>query len=212
VKNVGGRIRGCDGARFHRFREDIPPVLVPVLTPLMDAIEVLNAQVRVYDRAIEKRLKDRYPEAGPLLRQIRGVGPTTALYFLSVIGNPHRFSSGTKVSGYLGFGQKRHQSGEKDPHLGITRTGAPLLRALLVGVARTFMNNGAPDSALRDWAIKRTSGVTRIQKNRIQIGLARKLGVLMLHLLKSKQDFKPYPRGNAAAPVDLEFVRIPASA
>jgi hypothetical protein len=74
------------------------------------------------------------------------------------------------------------------------------------------MNNGAPGSALRDWAIKRTSGVTRIQKNRIQIGLVRKLGVLMLHLLKSKQDFKPYPRGTAPAPAELEFVRIPASA
>jgi transposase len=72
VKNVGGRIRGCDGARFHRFGEDIPPVLVPVLTPLMDAIESLNTQIRGYDRAIEKRLKDRYPEAGPLLRQLRG--------------------------------------------------------------------------------------------------------------------------------------------
>lgn len=74
------------------------------------------------------------------------------------------------------------------------------------------MNKGAPNSALRDWAIKRTSGVTRIQKNRIVIGLARKLGVLMWHLLKTKQDFKPYPRGNAPAPADLEFTRIPASA
>ncbi|MFT6396624.1 MAG: transposase [Bradymonadia bacterium] len=212
VKNVGGRIPCAEGRRFHRFRDDIPVVLRPVLGPLMDAIEMANTQIRVYDKAIEARLKHCYPDDGPRLQQIRGVGPTTALYFLAVIGDPERFSSGTKLGGYLGFGQKRHQSGEKDPHLGITRAGSPLLRALLVGTARTFMDKRAPDSALREWALKRIDGVSRIQKNRIVIGLARKLGVLMLHLLKTKQDFKPYPRGGRPAEPELEFVRVQLSA
>ncbi|MCP5041851.1 MAG: IS110 family transposase [bacterium] len=209
VKNVGGRIPTCEGRRFHQLGEHIPELLRPVLEPMMAAIKAMNVEIRGYDRAIERRLKAQYPEEGRLLRQLHGVGPTTALYFIAIIGDPKRFANGTKVSGYLGFGQKRHQSGERDPHLGITRAGAPMLRALLVGAARTFMSKRAPDSALRDWAIRRTEGVTRIQKNRIVIGLARKLGVLMHHLLKTRQDFLPYPRGGGPIDTELIMVRVP---
>jgi hypothetical protein len=58
--------------------------------------------------------------------------------------------------------------------------------------------------------LKRIDGVSRIQKNRIVIGLARKLGVWMLHLLKTKQDFKPSPRGGR--PAEPELVRVQLSA
>ncbi len=77
---------------------------MPVLGPIVDAVEALNAQIRRYDRALEKRVKARYLQDGQLLQQIRGVGPTAALYSLLVIGNPERFASATKVCGYLGFG------------------------------------------------------------------------------------------------------------
>ncbi len=90
---------------------------------------------------------------------------------------------------------------------------AVIRRSCSGGVSRKgHAHKRAPDSALRDWALKRTDGVSRIQKNRIVIGLARKLGVLMLHLLKTKQDFKPYPRGGAPKERELEFVRVPMSA
>ena len=106
-----------------------------------------------------------------------------------------RFANGRKFGGYLGFGQRRRQSGESDPHMPISKAGAPLLRALLVGAAQKMLDHRAPDSALRDWAVRRRDGQTRSQKNRIKVALARKLAVLMLHLLKTGQEYHPYPNG-----------------
>ncbi len=207
VKNVGGRIPGCEARRFHLYRDEIPLELVDVLGPMMDAVEAMTITIKGYKREIERVLKDAYPEEGARLQQLFGVGPTTALYFIAVIGDPNRFPSGRHLGGYLGFGQKRHQSGSREPHLKISKAGAPLLRSLLVGAARDLRSARAPDSALKDWTDRRTTKVSHPQKNRIEIGLARKLGVLMWHMLRTGQDYKPYPRGGGpAAPPKLKYV------
>lgn len=161
---------------------------------------------RVYDRDIERVLEDAYPAEGTRLRALFGVGPTTALYFIAIIGNPARFPSGRRVGSYLGFAVRRRQSGASDPKLGITKSGATLLRALLVGVANDLMSTRAPDSALRDWARRRTATASPVEKKRIKVALARKVGVLMWHLLRTGQNYEPYPNG-APRPPELQMIR-----
>ena len=206
MKSYGGRLDGCEGRRFHLFRHQIPQDLAPILDPMVDLIEALTQQIRAYERDMEKVLAQAYPEENAIFRQIRGVGPKTALCFIAIVGDPDRFDSGRKFAGYLGLGQKRHQSGSKDPHLPISKAGVPLLRALLVGTAQKMLDHRAPDSALRDWAIRRRDGQTQTQKNRIKVGLAREIAVLMRHLLKTRQDFRPYPNGGGPDPdAELEM-------
>jgi hypothetical protein len=58
-----------------------------------------------------------------------------------------------------------------------------------------------------------SKSVARIHKKRIKVALARKLGVLMHHLLRSGQDYRPYPNGDGPEPsAEVEMIRTPVTA
>jgi transposase len=54
---------------------------------------------------------------------IHGVGHITALTFVLTLGDKSWFGRSRDVGCYLGLRPKRSQSGERDPQLGITKTG-----------------------------------------------------------------------------------------
>lgn len=71
-----------------------------------------------------------YPET-EVLRQVSGVGATTALTFVLVIADPQQFSYNRSADPYLRLVCKRDNSGESDPDPGISKYGNPYLRRLL---------------------------------------------------------------------------------
>lgn len=203
AKSYGIPLRRCDADNFGRLRHEMPDELQAVLAPLMDVIDAYTVQIAELDRTIEQISDEAYPVTR-LLRTIPGVGPITALYFVLVVANPERFEERRDVGAYLGLVPRRDQSGAVDKQLRITKTGDTYLRRLLVVAAHSMLGPWGKDCALRQWGLAKAAG-GKSAKKRAVVGVARKLAVLMLRLMVTKEEFRAWPDGEP----QLELVREP---
>jgi transposase len=70
--------------------EDLPKELVLALRPLLETIAELTQRIREYERKLEEIATEHYPET-QVLRQVEDIGTLTALTFVLVLEDPHRF-------------------------------------------------------------------------------------------------------------------------
>lgn len=193
VKSFGGRIPKCSAETFPgKAGEHVPDALKPALDPILGTIQQLTRQIRAFDRDIEALCSRRYTETD-LFRQIRGVGPVTALAYRLVIDNAKRFPNSRAVGAYLGLTRRHDDSGESKPELRITRAGDELLRKLLVQAAHYIVGPFGPDTDLRRWGLERIrrGGSTRIAKKKATVAVARKLAVLLHRLWITGEVYEP---------------------
>jgi transposase len=199
VKSLGLRLPGCSAECFHRkAREDAPEELREALEPLFEQIGQLTQQIRGYDRRIEELCEERYPET-KVLRQIKGVGPITALAFVLTIEDPTRFRRRRSIGAYLGLRPRRRQSGNSDPQLRITKEGDPMLRRLLVSCARYILGPFGDDSDLRRFGMKLVGRGGKAARSKAAIAVARKLAVLLLSLMITSERYEPLRNANIAS-------------
>ena len=71
-------------------------------------------------------------------RSVRGIDFISAVALLTEIGDMRRFPSAAAFMLFLGLTPSEHRSGERRQTGGITRTGAPLLRRLLIEAAWSY--------------------------------------------------------------------------
>ena len=92
AKALGARLPSCSTVALpKRVRDTTPLDLFPGLEPLLETIEHLTQTIRQFDREVERLCRERYPET-KLLRQVSGVGPITALYYVLTIRRPQSAS------------------------------------------------------------------------------------------------------------------------
>jgi transposase len=192
VKACGKRLNSCSAEAFaHKVADQIPEALQPALDPVLETIGDLTAKIR----AFEKRIGDLcalYSET-ELMQQIPGVGPLTALTFALTLEDPNRFNKSRDVGAYLGLTPRRDQSGDTDKQLRITKQGNSYLRRLLVNCAHYIIGTFGPPSALRDWALARTSKGGKNARKRTIVAVARKLSVLLHRMWTTGMCYEPYP-------------------
>jgi len=192
TKTTGRRLPSADAKRFsERARQAVPEALRPALLPLLNVLDQVARELDGYDENVQALAEERYPETR-WLRQVPGVGPITALTFVLTLHDPARFARSRDVGPYLGLVPRRRQSGEQDPHLGITKSGDRYLRQLLVQCAHVVMGRFGPDGALRRWALEHAGG-SRSAKKRTVVAVARKLAVLLHRLWLRQEEFRPCP-------------------
>ena len=168
--------------------------------PLLEQVGGLTEQIRQMDQAIEA-LGTRYPEVLQL-RSVPGVGPVIAAAYVLTLDAPERVSQSRAVGAWLGLRPRQRQSGDCDPQLRISKTGNPYLRRLLVQAAHYVLGRFGPDSELRRWGLKLAASGGRRGKKRAVVAVARKLAVLLHHLWRSGESYRPFPNaGPAIAPV-----------
>jgi transposase len=68
-----------------------------------------------------------------------GVGPLTALAFVTTVDDPARFRRSSSVGAYLGLTPRRHQSGERDVSGRISKCGDRLTRSYLFEAANVLL-------------------------------------------------------------------------
>lgn len=199
TKAMGHRLpSGASHCFSERVREAVPTVLEPALLPLLEVLETLSAQIDAYDEKIEHLAAERYPQTG-WLKQVPGIGTLTALTFVLTVGDPARFAHSRDAGAFLGLVPRRKQSGEQDPHLGITKCGDRYLRKLMTQCAHVVMGRYGKDCSLRRWALEHAKA-SRSAKKRTVVAVARKLTVL-LHRLWSRQEvYRAFPAESQAAP------------
>jgi transposase len=192
VKSFGARLPKCSTASFHKkVAACIPEELQPALEPLLETIASLSTRIHHYDRELEARAQEHYPETR-LLRQVQGVGTLTALTFVLTLGDPGRFEESRQVGAYLGLVPGKDQSGERDPQKRISREGDEMTRRLLVGSAHYILGPFAEDSDLRRHGLK-IAGHTAAKnaRKRAVVAVARKLSVLLHSLWISGEVYEP---------------------
>ena len=197
TKTLGHRLPASATHRFaERVREAVPEPLQPALSPLLEVLEVIAAQMEDFDQKIEALAEDRYPQTR-WLKPAPGVGTLTTLTFVLTVGQPERFGHSRDVGPFLGLVPRRRQSGEQDPHLPITKCGDRYLRRLLVQCAHVIMGRFGPGCSLRRWALERAR-CSRSAKKRTVVAEARKLAVLLHRLWQKQEAFRPFPLVAAA--------------
>jgi transposase len=96
---------------------------------------------------------------------------------------------------------KQRDSGDREPELGISKAGDPLLRRLLVQGAHCILRQGGPDSDLKRW------GMTKLEegkkggkkrKKKAVVAVARKLAVLLHRLWSTGEVYDPHYNRKAA--------------
>ena len=191
VKAVGGRLPACSTPSFaQRVAGELPAILRPALEPVLATIRHLSGQIRHYDRTLATIAHERYPETARL-RQVKGVGPLTALCYVLTLEDPHRFRRSRAVAAYLGLCPRQWESGERQPQLRITKAGDGMARRLLVSAAQYILGPFGPDTALRRWGLGLGARGGRFPKHRAVVAVARKLAGLLHSLWVHERDYVP---------------------
>jgi transposase len=191
VKATGSRIERCSAEAFaRRAAQQIPLDLEPALGPLLLTIGHLTQSIRGFDRQIETLVDEQYPEARHL-QQIRGVGPVTALAFVLLVDDPHRFECSRSVGAYFGLVPRLDESSESTPQLRITKTGDKLGRRLLVSSAQYILGPFGTDCDLRRHGELIAARGGKNAKKRAAVAVARKLAVVMHRLWIRREAYDP---------------------
>jgi transposase len=156
-----------------------------IVTSTLTVHEALTEQRRTLD----ERLRERASQlpAAKLLMTIPGVNVTVALGLVAAIGDIHRFPTPGKLAAYFGLVPSTYQSGEQCYHGRITKRGRSQARWLAIEAAQSLAMSGAPLSATYH-RVRRKKG-----HNVAVTALARKLVVLVWHLLRKEEPYRYAP-------------------
>jgi transposase len=160
------------------------PDLRPVMQPLVESIEALERQISQSGKLLGARAA-----ADPVCQRLMtapGVGPVTALTFISSIEDPGRFARSSDAGAYAGLVPRRSQSGERDYKGRITKAGDPMLRHALYEAANSVLARLKRPCALADWG-KRLAEAKGAKRARVAV--ARKLAALLHKLWRSGTEF-----------------------
>ena len=160
------------------------------MSGLLEQIDALGTGIRDYDQRIAQ-VAEKHPEV-ERLASVPGVGTLTAATFVLTLGRKERFAHSRDVGSFLGLRPRQKQSGERDPQLGISKSGDKYLRKLLVQCAHHILGHFGKDSSLRQWGLSKSDGSPG--KKRAVIAVARKLAVLLHRMWVTGQIFKPFPK------------------
>jgi transposase len=174
-----------------RCLDELPKSLHPALGPMIQQIQRLSDQIRVYDRQIVEMTQKSYPETQALVR-VHGVGGLTAMTFVLTLGEKERFRRSRDVGPYLGLRPRRKQTGGSDPQLRITKAGNRYLRKLLVECANFILGPFGQDSELRRWGLRLAERGGTNARKRAKVAVARRLAVLLHRLWVTQAKYQPF--------------------
>jgi transposase len=191
AKSLGTRLPGSSTEAFPRRVRCVAAMdLFPGFETMLDMIDRLTQEIRAMDREVERLCRERYPET-EVLRQVKGVGPITALCFVLTLEDPNRFRKSRSVGAYLGLRPRQRDSGEQRPQLRITKAGDELLRRLLVSAAHYVLGPFGPDTELRRIGLRLAETGGQAAKKRAVVAVARRLAVLLHRLWVSGEVYEP---------------------
>ena len=163
----------------------LKPELEPILAPLIESLEALEAQIGRSSRQLAAQAA-----ADPVTARLMttpGVGPITALVFKTSIEDPGRFDRGEDAGAFAGLAPRRNQSGERDYKGRISKAGDPMLRSALYEAANVLLVRVKRPCALQTWGrrLAQTKGAKRAR-----VAVARKLAILLHRLWRSETEFR----------------------
>jgi transposase len=161
------------------------PLLEEALAPLLTVRRSVCLQVE----ALEGRIGAAAGNSAVCRRlmTVPGVGPMTALAFVTAIDDPERFAKSSSVGAYLGLTPRRHQSGAAEWSGRISKHGDALARHMLYAAANSLMSRVKRWSAPKAWAARLAK---RVGAKKAHVALARKLAVILHRIWCEGSEFR----------------------
>lgn len=171
--------------------------LPPAERFMLDNALLLLAQIEERVAAVDAELLAHatITENAKLLMTLPGIDVTVAIALLAAIGDVERFPTAPKLAAYFGLVPKVRQSAGRSYHGGITKAGACTARSLAIEAAQVLARSGSPLTATY-YRVRHKRG-----HNVAVTALARKLILVVWHMLKNQQPYR-------YAPVDRTRVKL----
>jgi transposase len=174
-----------------RFEERVRDLLRQEvsLAAVLDALLLVRQSLNKAIKDLEGRIRglaEGCPDCSRLMT-VPGVGPMTALAFVTAIDEPGRFRRSSSVGAYLGLTPRRYQSGEVNWSGRISKQGDSLARHMLYEAANSLISRVRKWSAPKAWA---TRLVRKVGSKKARVALARKLAVIMHRMWRDGSDFR----------------------
>jgi transposase len=187
----GGFLPRCEPEQFEQkalpLLDALPEELRETAKIELQAIHQLTKAIGKLDKKLIQETKGN--AVAQLLTTAPGIGPVTAISFLSTIDDPNRFENGHELASYLGLVPRETSSGEQRVLGRITKAGPSYLRSLLVQIAWSIWRSKESESArLKAWAERIAA---RRSKRIAIVALARKMAGVLLSMWKNKKAFDP---------------------
>ena len=171
-------------ARVYALAE-AEPALLCALEPLLRVRDVLGVQLARLDKQLGS-MAHKDADARRLM-SVPGVGPMTALAFMTALDQPGRFTRSADVGAYLGLTSRRYQSGEVNWSGRISKHGDTLARAMLYEAANALMTRVKRWTPQKAWAVRLAA---RRGGAKARVALARKLAVILHRIWVDGTTFK----------------------
>jgi transposase len=187
ARSQGHRLPGVKPPSLPRHvkcSRQVPDGFKGLLAPLLDNVERLTETIEQMDEQVVQ-----IGALDPVVKRLQtidGVGPLTALAFVTCIEDPTRFAKSRSVGSYLGLRPRLRASADMRHEGRITKAGDGMLRHLLGQAAHALLNS-KKESELRTWGL---SLERRVGRPKAVTAIARKLAVLMHRLWVSEQNFR----------------------
>jgi transposase len=169
-----------------RARLRARPAGVPeFLAGLLTALDSLNEMIAAADREL-KELATGDEECRRLMT-VPGVGPVTAVRFVSAVDQVGRFATAHQLESYLGLTPGEDSSGARERRTGITKAGSARVRWALVQAAWCATRT-RPHDPLARW----TAGVMQRRGRCVGIvAAARKLAGILYAMWRDQTGYEP---------------------
>ena len=187
LKNLGLIIGKAGGSVFRQRAEELlggEGLLWESVRPLLEVREKVRREIiALYRKLLELARND---EDGRRSMTVPGIGPITALAFVTAIDDPSRFQRSRSVGAYIGLTPRRYASGEVDWTGRISKCGDRMLRTYLFEAAGVLLTRVSQWCKLKAWGHRLWK---RIGFKKAKIAVARKLAVILHRMWRDGTDF-----------------------
>ncbi|WP_028749737.1 IS110 family transposase [Rhizobium mesoamericanum] len=190
---VGPTTRRTYAARIRELIEG-HPTLEAIAASLLKVRDALDDEFAGFERKL--RTMARQDDNARRLMTTPGVGVLVALTFVSAVDAPERFRSSRAVGPHFGLTPKKYQSGETDYSGRISKIGDVGVRTALYEAANVILTRPVKGSDLKTWAL---AVARRAGPRKARVALARKLAVVLHHMLRDGTNFIPHRAAPAMA-------------
>ena len=118
---------------------DLTPLSRELIAEKYEQLIQLDADIKAHDQRINQLCKDN--DLSRRFLKVRGVGPLTATYAASDIGDGKGYLRSKDYSASLGIVPRQHSSGDKLVYGSISKRGNRYLRTLLIHGARAVLRH-----------------------------------------------------------------------
>jgi transposase len=145
-------------------------------------LDRINPTIAELTQAIEKEA-EKCPAARRLMTH-PGIGALTAVAFVLIIGEAHRFECGKQIAAYLGLVPEEDSSGERRRLGHISKQGNSLLRFLLVEAAQATVGSDG------QWRNRFFHLAQRRGRKIAKVAMARRLAVRLYWMWRRGWDYE----------------------